>query len=331
MTSSALAPIGARSRWLGHPTFATAVVLLAVNDHILKDRYPGWWTGKLSDIAGVAVVATMAAVLLGRRRGFVATAAAFVLLKTAPGLAEQTSPFLGGVTRRDHTDLVALLILFPLDWVFRTAPTIDRTDPQQEDGAAPAPVASSTARRIHRLVAAVAGIAPAFRAVTAVVATTATSCGPKPAVTEVGAAGAQLFAFVDRGWGEGSWAQSGDGGRTWIRSGPPPGRAAGPPSDDPYVDSPTGPTEACAGDVCYRIVDRRTVQRRSPDGTWRDEVRLSDEEFGAISTGCAGAQRGVLRSVAVAGTRGGASAVASLGAGGSSLARTTDIGRGAAC
>ncbi len=30
-----------------------AVAVLALNDHLLKALYPGWWTGKLSDLAGL--------------------------------------------------------------------------------------------------------------------------------------------------------------------------------------------------------------------------------------------------------------------------------------
>ena len=44
-----------RWRWLGRPFFLLAIALLALNDHVLKQRYPGWWTGKLSDFAGVVV------------------------------------------------------------------------------------------------------------------------------------------------------------------------------------------------------------------------------------------------------------------------------------
>lgn len=300
-----------RSRWLGHPVFGSFVVLLTVNDHLLKGQYPGWWTGKLSDIAGVAAVATMAAVVLGRRRGLAATATAFALLKTVPGLAEVSAPFLGGVTRRDHTDLVALVVLFPLDWLLRRRQAVIE---QAEDDDS---VAAREPSRFRAALATLAGVSPVFWLVAAVVATSATSCGPSPAVTEVAADGPDLFAFVDQGWGDGRWAVSRDGGQTWARSAPPPGRRPITESRDPYVDSPSGPTEACAvDDGCYRILDRRAVQRRSPDGEWRDEVRLSDQQFRAISTGCAGAQRGVLRSIAVARGPGGDFAVVSLGADG---------------
>jgi hypothetical protein len=36
-----------------HPVPAAAMVLMAVNDHWLKERWPSWWTGKFSDFLGV--------------------------------------------------------------------------------------------------------------------------------------------------------------------------------------------------------------------------------------------------------------------------------------
>jgi hypothetical protein len=36
-----------------HPVVITAVAVLIANDHVLKDRWPGIVTGKLSDVAGL--------------------------------------------------------------------------------------------------------------------------------------------------------------------------------------------------------------------------------------------------------------------------------------
>lgn len=38
-----------------HPLVLGAVALLLVNDHGLKARWPSWWTGKLSDVAGLVM------------------------------------------------------------------------------------------------------------------------------------------------------------------------------------------------------------------------------------------------------------------------------------
>jgi hypothetical protein len=36
-----------------HPVPLVALATLILNDHVLKQRYPGWVTGKLSDVAGM--------------------------------------------------------------------------------------------------------------------------------------------------------------------------------------------------------------------------------------------------------------------------------------
>ena len=37
-------------------------MLLALNDHVLKQAWPGWVTGKLSDVAGLVVAPAVLAV-----------------------------------------------------------------------------------------------------------------------------------------------------------------------------------------------------------------------------------------------------------------------------
>jgi hypothetical protein len=38
-----------------HPLLLGAVAVLLLNDHVLKAHWPSWWTGKLSDVAGLAM------------------------------------------------------------------------------------------------------------------------------------------------------------------------------------------------------------------------------------------------------------------------------------
>lgn len=54
---------------LVHPVTLVALALWIINDHVLKGTGPGWLTGKLSDVACLAVVPWMplAAVALARR------------------------------------------------------------------------------------------------------------------------------------------------------------------------------------------------------------------------------------------------------------------------
>lgn len=146
-----------RSGWLSHPLFLGCVVVLAVNDHVLKARHPGWWSGKLSDIAGVAVVAVVAAVVVGPRKGLLGTAVGFSLLKTVPGAAELASPFLGGVTSRDPSDLLALIVLLPLSRLLRSGEAVSH----------PGGVAPSRKRSMLSRVASLAGLIAAVGIVSA--------------------------------------------------------------------------------------------------------------------------------------------------------------------
>jgi hypothetical protein len=44
-----------RAGYLLHPLVLLGLALWLVNDHVLKAACPGWWTGKLSDVASLAV------------------------------------------------------------------------------------------------------------------------------------------------------------------------------------------------------------------------------------------------------------------------------------
>jgi len=100
---------------------------MIVNDHILKQAYGTWWTGKLSDAAGLvflpALVALVVALVAPRLswRGTVAvalgaTATTFVWVKVTSGGAATASGLLSsltgpGIIRQDATDLLALPFL----------------------------------------------------------------------------------------------------------------------------------------------------------------------------------------------------------------------------
>lgn len=132
------------SRGLRHPIALLAIVVLVVNDHVLKAAVPGLVTGKLSDVAGMIffpLLLAAAAEQFGLRRGqrgvvvaTIATGVAFAAVKLVPaaaalyctGLAALQWPFralgsliaghslppLGSVHFvMDPTDLVALLAL----------------------------------------------------------------------------------------------------------------------------------------------------------------------------------------------------------------------------
>ena len=106
---------------LSDPRFVAAVAVLAVNDHLVKGQGPGWLTGKLSDAAGVFVVAVLVGVVLRPRVAALLTAVGFAAIKLSAVAAGLAAPLLGGVTRQDPTDLVALVLVVPANRLARRA------------------------------------------------------------------------------------------------------------------------------------------------------------------------------------------------------------------
>jgi hypothetical protein len=111
-----------------HPLFWIALVVLLVNDHILKQAHvlPGVVTGKLSDFAGMLVAPVVLTALLrlrgqvGRMVAFACVAAAFTAIKLSrpcADLVETVTAYTPLPWRLwcDSTDLVALSML-PLAW-----------------------------------------------------------------------------------------------------------------------------------------------------------------------------------------------------------------------
>jgi hypothetical protein len=143
-------PLATPGDVLLHPLAAGAVMLLVVNDHILKLAFPGFVTGKVSDFAGLlffplllAAAWEVGSAILHRWTGPTwfppvlatsATGLAFVLVKTTTGGSSLFSTMLGStqwlgalaasafvagptpvlrpvVPVRDPTDLIALISL----------------------------------------------------------------------------------------------------------------------------------------------------------------------------------------------------------------------------
>ena len=102
---------------LASPVFAATIAVLLLNDRVLKHSMPGLVTGKLSDLAGVAMVGILLVVIAGRPAiALTLTAVVWIALKAVPGVAELVAPILGGVTRRDPWDLIALGVLPIVGW-----------------------------------------------------------------------------------------------------------------------------------------------------------------------------------------------------------------------
>ena len=105
-----------------HPVTLTSLVVLVVNDHVLKWWWPGVITGKLSDIAGMVLAPVVLAAfveLATKRRApwacTIAVGVAFALVKTWAPATHAYEVFFATirfaqrvVLVRDPTDLVAL-------------------------------------------------------------------------------------------------------------------------------------------------------------------------------------------------------------------------------
>jgi len=252
-----------RARWLARPWFFASVAVLALNDHVLKTSWPGPVTGKLSDVAGLVVVGTVASVLVGRSGGAVLAGVAFAALKTVPGVAEAAAPVLGGgVTLRDATDLVALAGL-PVLWVALGRERTDR------------PAGKDRGRRTAGLLV-------------AVLATTATTPPAESEVLDVGFIDGDVYARVYLEQGTRSvWLRSPDRGDTWTLTDDP-----GEMSEAVFYDGgPATPGAAsddalqqCAEDgVCWRVRSHDTdtdlgwqhlVERRDPGTDWVPEFQI---------------------------------------------------------
>jgi hypothetical protein len=116
---------------LAHRTTLATIGLLLLNDHFLKASNPSWWTGKLSDLAGLYFFPFIVAALLGlltgnrwtvRRTGGTAIAVVgiwFALMKNVSAANEATavlwSRLVGSpvAIELDPSDLFALVVLVP--------------------------------------------------------------------------------------------------------------------------------------------------------------------------------------------------------------------------
>lgn len=130
---------------LFHPIAMGAIVVMIVNDWVLKGSAPGWLTGKLSDLTGIVAaplaltavgdVMAWVAARMGARIDFtlrrwklaaaiVVTGGAFVVVKLVPaaarGLAEGLAHVFGhAAIVADPTDLIALPGLAVAAWIGR--------------------------------------------------------------------------------------------------------------------------------------------------------------------------------------------------------------------
>lgn len=120
-----------------HPVALLAVVVLVVNDWVLKPRFHDAITGKLSDVAGLVFAPVLLSAVIGlllrlaRRDGHlthrrlvaccVATAAGFAAVKLCAPVRESLAALLGHHAEfyPDPTDLFALPAVLVAYWIGR--------------------------------------------------------------------------------------------------------------------------------------------------------------------------------------------------------------------
>jgi hypothetical protein len=251
-----MAPTGNTSRLalraLVHPLSITAIVLLGVNDHLLKGLFPGVVTGKLSDVAGLAFFPLLVALGLSPllrspsralAGSLLITGAWFSAVKTIPIAAAVTEGLLSPLfTWRivvDPTDLVALPALGVALVAWRGA---ERGPRRPTDS--PRTVASLELGMV----------------VVAAVLSLATSCIDSAGVEVLGTDGSVLVAAERTPYGD--RATSTDGGMTWTEW------AEGSGSDKELESDSTG--QDCFPEVpehCFRIDGEALVEETTDGGS----------------------------------------------------------------
>ncbi|SEM33236.1 hypothetical protein [Streptacidiphilus jiangxiensis] len=220
---------GAALAWAGRPGTLAALAVLVVNDHVLKQTWPGPVSGKLSDLAGMLVAPPLVALVLSWIRGhssdrqalaaLLTTGVGFVLVKSSPAGAELASRLWSsaGIPSRmvaDPTDLLALPAL-ALAWLTWRRARIR-------------PVPAAGARRVRALVAVALLVA----------GTAATSALPAQRFPALAVANGHVYLVPAGQSATGAkdallpQAVTDDGGRTWrtdkasLREKIPPGSMA---------------------------------------------------------------------------------------------------------
>ncbi|MFG1708461.1 hypothetical protein ACFLIM_35200 [Nonomuraea sp. M3C6] len=221
------------------------MIVLLINDHLLKQAWPGFVTGKLSDVAGLVVAPALLALLFWRRADLAATVLTgvlFALVKTTETGAEIAShawTLVAGPSRvlADPTDLLALPVLALAWWVRRRS-------------------LHSDSARLRIMVA----------VPLAVLAVTATSGVRHPTAHSVEVAGNRIIVHMY----DTSSRVSEDGGLTW---------SVGTTDDRPKPAQSAAcvPMQATR---CYRVVPDRMAVEQSDDGgrTWGPSWAMSEDD-----------------------------------------------------
>jgi hypothetical protein len=254
--------------WLLHPVSVLALMLLLLNDQVLKSAWPGMLTGKLSDFAGLALappfITVTLALLVPRLAVRVVAGSATVVVGTTFALVKTTAVGAAAASAawswawgpstvlRDPTDLLALPALALSWWAFGQV----REQPLP--------------RRAVELISAVI-VLP-----TAGLALLASSAVDYPNAGDIIVQHGSLFVNrVDGRYGE--YAVVTTDGERWSRVGDQ--NLAGAKQSENGSDIRSD-SRACVPAVprhCYRTVPQRLAVEESVDGgaTWTDAWSIS--------------------------------------------------------
>jgi hypothetical protein len=279
------APTHARAAalaWLRHPASLASIGVLLLNDHVLKAAFGAWWTGKLSDVAGLvfapALLAVVAALLAPRARPralaaatIATTGTAFAVVKATTAGAAAASATLSAlagpsVVRPDATDLLALPALGVAWLTFRAT--------------RPAGPPLPAGRRVASRLATVATLVVATGAVLA------TSSRPPARVVAVDVHGTNgvvtvtYYDFFRFGAASRSVLETTDGVSWSVRCGEASAEEC--TEDHQDYDQPDFAPVCVPSrpDVCFRPQEDAIAVDRSDDGgaTWHREWGLTETE-----------------------------------------------------
>lgn len=276
-------PLAHALRALSHPVTWGSVVVLLVNDHILRWRWPGWLTGKLGDVAwlafaplvaafGLAVIAELRQPDDGRAVDRVAVTAialvgcVFAAVKALPGVTAAFHAVFRAVfgwTPRlvcDASDLLALPALGIAWMVWRRSSTALRRLRSE-----------ATGRGNYR------PWAPGWGVVAlALLATMGNSGPPEAGIECVATAETTLVAGPRYDYGRTSNFESADGGLTWAEM---TQMTEGGADAACPVASGAWTLRLPDSDVVYRFVPGSRIERSVDGGrTWAVEFSLRGAE-----------------------------------------------------
>ena len=266
--------MGTGLRALGSPVAVCCLAVWALNDHVLKEAWPGWVTGKLSDVTGLVVAPLLAATvlaLLGVRRapvwGSAAVVAGFVVVKGSGAGAAAVSAVWGltGFPTRmvaDGTDLLALPAVALAVVLWRRAASADPAESRRRWA------------EVLGLVLLPVGV----------LTTAATSCEVYEGVSAV-----VLAERTVRGEpGERVVLVRDDFTHDYVLDAAGGLRAAGSAESRRLGFGWSSPRRACDDDLrrCWRLADGSTVEGSLDGGrTWSDDLALDPADRAAALAG----------------------------------------------